>query len=64
LPQENWLGLGLWYLYNATFNNISVLWVVNFIGGENHRPVAGPVILEKLQNYKCERGAFVVMIIW
>jgi hypothetical protein len=25
---------------NATFNNISYIVVVSFIGGENHRPIA------------------------
>jgi hypothetical protein len=40
---EGWL-IGLW-CFNATFNNISVIVAVSFIGGgrvprENHRPVA------------------------
>jgi hypothetical protein len=35
---EGWL-IGLW-CFNATFNNISVIVAVSFIGGENNRPAA------------------------
>ena len=34
----SWL---VWFMvFNATFNNISIIVAVSFIGGENHQPVA------------------------
>ena len=43
---DNILLLGLWVrvlVFNATFNNISVIVVVNFIGGGNRRTLRKPL---------------------